>query len=279
VDLAAGEAGLLISAARYAEGSVDLTGIEIDPDTWAVGRCRLYLHRLDADFRLGDSLRRSEALVGANLVLVDPPVDRRRDYVRWLAAAASACAGGGRAIVALPALTAQPERREWKEQGIRHCTFLVRCPARLRMDRGVALVLWGLEESPAQDMLLVDASQLGAMRAVLHDIDEGQADSLRLLLDQWQLTGRVDARSPLTAAAFPRAAYRGLPAELGRRVQPGRDIRRAMSDALELAERLGKHLEGDLRPYTAEQHRRAIEGLTARLKAQINMGDAETADR
>jgi hypothetical protein len=147
------------------------------------------------------------------------------------------------------------------------------------MDRGVALALWGLEQYPGQDMLLVDASQLGAMRAVLHDIDEHQADSLRLLLDQWQQSGQVQARSPLTAASFPRAAYRGLPAELAGRAKPGSSIRRSMSEALELAERLGTHLEGDLRPYTAEQHRRAIEGLTARLKAQLNTGDTEPAGR
>jgi hypothetical protein len=128
-------------------------------------------------------------------------------------------------------------------------------------------------------MLLVDASQLGSIRAVLHDIGLEQASSLRRLLDQWQRSGRVDAAPPLTAAAFPRAAYRGLPAELSLRMQADSNIQRAMSEALELAEQLGTHLEGDLSPYTAEQHRRAIQGLTARLRAQIAMDDPETAAR
>jgi hypothetical protein len=279
VDLAAGEAGLLIGAAGQAGGPVGLTGIEVHPGTWAVGCCRLYLHRLEADFRRGDSLRGPESLPTGDLVLVDPPVDKRRDYVRWLAAAVNACAEGGRAIVALPALTTEPGRKEWKEWGFRHCAFLVKCPARLRADRGVTLAVWGLERNPGEDMLLVDASPLGMRTASLSEIDENDAARLWALIEDWRQTGRVDSVSKLPAAVFPRAAYRGLPAELGRRVQPGRDIRRAMSDALELAELLEVHLEGDLRPYTAEQHRRAIEGLTARLKAQINTVDMETAGR
>jgi hypothetical protein len=291
VDLAAGEADLLISAAHHAGGPVALTGVEVDRVTWAIGRCRLYLHRLTADFRIGDSLTDLGALPTGDLVLLDPPVDKRRDYVRWLAAARIACSQGGRAIVSLPALTAQPGRREWTEVGIQTCDFLVKCPARLRTDRGAPLSIWGLKENPGHDLLLVDASRLGTSRVGLREIDQDEADALRDLLEGWQHQGRVHAAAPLTAGAFPRAAFSGLPIDTTRLEMSNRpmgtvlqdsshwpsrllledrsDVGDAMTDALTLAERLGEYLDGDLRPYTAEQHRRAIQGLTQRLRAQV----------
>jgi hypothetical protein len=282
VDLAAGEAGLLIRAAVQAGDAVRLAGIEVDRAAWAIGRCRLHLHRRDADFRLGDSLGDHEPLPAGDLVLVDPPVDKRRDYVRWLAAATRACGEGGRAVVALPALTAEPGRREWKDFGIRHCTFLVKGPARLRLDRGVTLAIWGVREKPSDDMLLVDASRLGLRRVGLSEIGEEQAEELGALLDQWEQSGRVEALSWLPAAAFPRAAYGGLPDEfneLGRRAHgPDSDIGAAMKEALALATRLDSHLNGELQSYAAEQHRRAIHGLTQRLTAQLQLWDTGNED-
>jgi predicted RNA methylase len=301
VDLAAGEAGLLIRAAGEAAGAVELTGIEVDPVTWAIGRCRLHLHGLAADFRLGDSLTDLESLPTGDLVLVDPPVDKRRHYVRWLTAAISACLEDSRAVVTVPALAAERGRREWREVGIRHCTFLVKCPDRLRLDRGTRLAIWGLEQSPRENLLVVDASRLGTERVALRDISADEAKSLHDLLDRWQRTGRVNPVSPLEANGIPRLAYAGLPAEVTVRAMRSRsrdgttpidlmdsdfsdpimriefeapnDTGDAMTKALKLAERLSTYLDDELRPYTAEQHRRAIQGLIQRLRAQVHTRD------
>jgi hypothetical protein len=151
------------------------------------------------------------------------------------------------------------------------------------MDRGVTLAIWGVQEKPDADMLLVDASRLGMRRVGLSEIGEEQAEQVGALLDEWQQAGRVAALSWLPAAAFPRAAYGGLPDELnelGRRTQgPDSDIGAAMKEALALATRLDSHLKGELQPYAAEQHRRAIHGLTQRLTAQLELWDTANEDR
>jgi hypothetical protein len=116
----------------------------------------------------------------------------------------------------------------------------------------------------------------------LSEIGAEQAEEMAAILDEWQETGRVDSPFWLPASAFPRDAYGGLPDELHQLTRrahgPGGDIGTAMQEALTLARRLETHLHGDLEPYTAEQHRRAVHGLTQRLTTQLQLWDTAKDD-
>ena len=96
-------------------------------------------------------------------MLVDPPLEGRRTYHRWLSVAAGCMAEGGRAVVALPAVSLDTSRREWREVGSQ-VGIVVRVPSRLRVDLGDALALWVLEAEPGPEVLLIDASRVGRQR-------------------------------------------------------------------------------------------------------------------
>jgi SAM-dependent methyltransferase len=281
VDLAAGEGNLLIEAAERAGGPLTLSGIELDPDALAIAACRLHLRGLAADLRLGDSLG-SDDLPMADLVLVDPPLDGRRGYRRWLDAAVGCCGPAGRAVVALPGLTAATYRREWRDTGEAHASFLVRCPSRLRADHGDTLVLWGLTTAPSDSVLLVDASHTGIRREALTTVDASSGAKLGAVVDVWRRRGQVRAEAPLLADSVPRRQlssaggdmFAAAPAGDG----PDPATRTSMTDALALAERLDDLVNGALRPYTAEHHRRAIKGLVQRLRNQLGQTDEREPD-
>ena len=226
LDPASGEGSLLLSVARSAPSAL-LEGREKDDFSWAVSVVRLELHGVKAELTPLPSLG-GPALSRADVVVLDPPLDNRREYVEWLRLALSALEPRGRAVVALPAFAADPARREWKDVGSVHATSLVHLPGRLRSDAGQPLVLWVLSPEEAEgDLREVDARELGERRATQWVLSKGDVQGLRFAasatrpLDMHSSHGRVpvthvsrEAGSVLAGEPSPlrRASLHVLPA-------------------------------------------------------------------
>lgn len=277
LDPAAGEGNLLLAVGRRLEGSVHLIGYESDPDAWAIAKCRLWLHGIEADLHLGPSLDGVQPLPCADLVLVDPPLQSRRDYHRWLALAEECRRPGGRAVIALPVISAGPRRREWAEVGQHRAGALIKCPARLRSDHGDALVLWVLEHDDSEPVLLVDASSLGHQRGTSTEVNTEEAAALDQSLRSWRGRREVTGGGPIVVSVRSREDIGARGVDFSARgpsaaaLSPGVD--NALRNALALAEELSALVEGPLRNFTAEEHRRALRRLLRRLSGEVR-GDA-----
>ncbi len=279
LDLAAGEGGLLLAAADGAEGTVELTGYEADPVSWAIARTRFYLRGLAVDLRLEKSLDGEALLPTADLVLVDPPLEGRRTYHRWLSAAAACMGPGGRAVVVLPVVSLDTSRREWREVGDR-VGIVVRATSRLRTDHGDALALWVLEDRPGPDVLMIDASRLGRQRGQLHEVGLEEADVLRGAVRSWRSDGTAEngmhlrtATSPRTeldgagAVALARATVRSRKSDLT--LRSSQPVLEELVEARKLTDRLARLVNGPLANYTSEEHRRALNRLLVRLDGYL----------
>ncbi len=79
LDPAAGEAGLLVEAARTTDGDVALVGQEVNESAWRMAEINLFLHDVDAALWHGNSLL-EDAFPGlrADVVLCDPPFGLRK---------------------------------------------------------------------------------------------------------------------------------------------------------------------------------------------------------
>jgi hypothetical protein len=288
LDLAAGQGGLLVYAAEQAGGTVELTGYEADPASWAIAKTRFYLRGLVVDLRLDKSLDGTQPLPVADLVLVDPPLEGRRTYQRWLSVAAGCMAERGRAVVALPAVSLDTSRREWREVG-NQVGMVVRVPSRLRVDLGDALALWVLEARPGPDVLLIDASRVGRQRGALSDVSLEEAKGLADTVRDWRTDGRVESYWSVKAWAIPRSELDQSEGELlarkvlGRRSSDPRSMQsdpssRDLAEAQRLTERLAELVNGPLASYTSEEHRRAVKRLLIRLDHYLSLEDEEADD-
>lgn len=195
VDLAAGNGGLLLMAAVAAgrnEPPTTLFGVDINQDVIRHARAWFFIYDVDADLRVGNSLRMPfEELPSADTVLLDPPygmgkwgdaelyLDDRWTYgapppssadFAWLQVALHALRPGGRAVVI------QPPRSTWaggRDGDIRAGMLkdgciegVIQLPERLRRNTSIPLTLWllrssNLEQASNEEILLVDASDLG----------------------------------------------------------------------------------------------------------------------
>ena len=269
LDLAAGEGNLLLALARRGGRDLTLTGIDNDPDSSAIARCRTHLAGIHADIRLADTMAGPvDKKLKADIVLVDPPLDQRGTYRRWMAAALAACRPDGLAVVALPALTATAARPEWRDTGRRHASFIIKCPSRLRNDYGDALVLWGLQPEPPHKLLLIDATRLGSRRATTTDIDPIQLRKLHDAIQTWALGDTPTLKPPLAARQTPRHDLDTTSDPFFDHIPDPKAIATQTQEALQIASRLQELLDDNLRPYTAEHHRRAIRTLIQKLQDQ-----------
>jgi hypothetical protein len=304
LDLAAGEGSLLLCAAEESGDSAHLAGFEPDPLAWAIAKSRFYLHGLTVDLTLGKSLGGSVHPGRADLVLVDPPLKSRLTFRKWLSLASDCTGPGGRAVVVLPAVTLSKTRREWREFGPEQVGIIVKSPNRLRRDLGDALALWVLDDKPEEQILLVDASNLSQRQETLNLVGSHEADSLRHTIRTWRKEGRAEVTAPVVAQAVSRpeedpsssghpvmavvdsksftdideyadfitarSKSRELEADLfgGNQFAAGTSdvVEKAVSEAKELAERLGVLVNGPLRPYSSEEQRRALSRLVGRLE-------------
>lgn len=209
-DLAAGNGGLLIMAAVAAERSEPLPtlfGVDINPDVIRHARAWSFIYDVGAELRVGNSLRMPlEELPSADTVLLDPPygvgkwgdaelyLDDRWTYgapppssadFAWLQVALHALRPGGRAVVL------QPPRSTWaggREGEIRAGMLedgcieaVVQLPERLRRNTSIPLTLWLLrssnrEQASNEDVLLVDASDLGTAGRHATELEEHEID-------------------------------------------------------------------------------------------------------
>ena len=279
LDLAAGEGGLLLTAADRAEGTVELTGYEADPVSWAIAKARFHLRGLAVDLRLERSLDGEAPLPTADLVLADPPLEGRRTYHRWLSAAADCMGPGGRAVVVLPVVSLDTSRREWHEVGDR-VGIVVRATSRLRTDHGDALALWVLEDRPGPDVLMIDASRLGRQRGQLHEVGVEEADVLRGAVRSWRSDGTAENGMHLRMATSARTELDGagadsLPVRRSRSrksdltLRSSQPVLEELVEARKLTERLASLVNGPLSNYTSEEHRRALNRLLVRLDGYL----------
>jgi hypothetical protein len=280
VDLAAGEGSVLLFAAEATGGPTKLSGYEPDPSAWAIAKSRFHLHGLDIDLRIGRSLDGGEAPLKGDLVLVDPPLVTRLDYRRWLSWAVQCIDLGGRAVVALPAVTLETTRKEWNDIGRQKAGIIVKGPNRLRSDHGDALALWVLDDNPGEQILLVDASRLGRQRGALNDIEPEEGTLLRNSVQAWRRDGRIEVAAPLAALAISRDGSgrsesdlfgRGWSAEHGPKGSDSKlaDLDKNLEEAQMLTERLVELVNGPLHSHTSEEHRRALKRLLARLEHDL----------
>lgn len=328
LDLAAGEGSLLLCASAMAGGPTHLAGMEPDPSAWAIAKSRFHLRGLEVDLALAKSLGGGDRSAKADLVMVDPPFEHRRNYHRWLSLAADYTGPMGRAVVALPGVSLETTRREWRLVGMERAGIVVKAPSRLRSDHGDALALWVLDDRPGDQILLVDVSNLGRQRGALNDIGREEAEELRRSVHAWRRAALVESTPPLVAFTVSRAEMGGLRSGRdgvgdenrnervsylavgarfgsddssdssefssesssesslnessnphsdlfergwlsgGRSAQNDQavaDLNRAVSEAMDLTERLAALVNGPLRSHTSEEHRRALKRLLARL--------------
>jgi len=297
---------LLLCAAEGSGDSAHLAGFEPDPLAWAIAKSRFYLHGLTVDLTLGKSLGGSVHPGRADLVLVDPPLKSRLTFRKWLSLASDCTGPGGRAVVVLPAVTLSKTRREWREFGPERVGIIVKSPNRLRRDLGDALALWVLDDKPEEQILLVDASNLSQRQETLNLVGSHEADSLRHTIRIWRKEGRAEVTAPVVAQAVSRPekdpALSGHPVKtmmanslsrgademdinfINSRSESGESeeaelfggnqfaagtsnvVEKAVSEAKELAVRLGVLVNGPLRPYSSEEQRRALSRLVGRLE-------------
>ena len=286
LDLASGEGGLLLYAAEQAGGTVELTGYEADPVSWAIAKSRFYLRGLAVDLRLEKSLDGNGSLPTADLVLIDPPLEGRRTYHLWLSLAARCVGAGGRAVVVLPAISLDTSRKEWREVGAQ-VAIVVRATSRLRVDHGDALALWVLDARPGPEVLMIDASRLGRHRGLLSDVGVDEAELLRNAVRAWRSDEPVDEGMQLSVATVPRSELDRPDAELFPRgkfksrrsewsVQASEPAHEDLVEAQKLVGRLADLVNGPLASYTSEEHRRAVKRLMVRLDSYLDSEDEET---
>ncbi len=286
LDLASGEGGLLLHAAEQAGGPVELTGYEADPVSWAIAKSRFYLRGLAVDLRLEKSLDGNGSLPTADLVLIDPPLEGRRTYHLWLSLAAGCVGSAGRAVVALPAISLDTSRKEWREVG-GQVAVVVRATSRLRVDHGDALALWVLDARPGPEVLMIDASRLGRHRGLLNDVGVDEAELLRNAVRAWRSDAPVDEGMQLSVGTVPRVELKQPDAELFPRgkfksrrsewsVSASEPAHEDLVEAQKLVERLADLVNGPLASYTSEEHRRAVKRLMIRLDSYLDSEDEET---
>ena len=169
LDLACGEATLLKDLLNPLPNlkprhSFKLRGIEKDPDTAAIARTRLQLHdphgEVDWDIRVDDSLAAATPAEAFDVVVVDPPTKKAKEWVN-LAKKSLAANRTSRAFVLLPrsALDADgPCASLIRERQLEAVVFL---PNRLKKNsRGLALCVITSGSDPCEEILVIDLADL-----------------------------------------------------------------------------------------------------------------------
>ncbi len=182
LDLACGEATLLEGLLNLPlnlkpRHSFKLRGIEKDHDTAAIARTRLQLHdphgEADWDIRVDDSLAATTPTEPFDVVVVDPPTKKAKEWVA-LAKKSLAANRTSRAFVLLPrsALDADgPCASLIRERQLEAVIFL---PNRLKANsRGLALCVITSGSVPCEEILVIDLADLK-----LKNLDSGPVTPL-----------------------------------------------------------------------------------------------------
>jgi hypothetical protein len=169
LDLACGEATILADLLNPPPNlkprhSFKLRGIEKDPGTAAIARIRLQLHdshgEVDWGIRVDDSLAAATPTEAFDVVVVDPPTKKAKEWVN-LAKKSLAANRTSRAFVLLPrsALDADgPCASLIRERQLEAAVFL---PNRLKKNsRGLALCVITSGSVPCEEILVIDLADL-----------------------------------------------------------------------------------------------------------------------
>ncbi len=240
-DPACGEGGVLLMAGLIDGRSVSpsIHGWDLNQAACQLARTRFFLYDVDAEIDSRDSLRERSFPTGIEAVVLDPPYgmqkwgdattymsDRWRfgapspnsADMAWLQLAIEPLAREGRAFVILPWSSLY---RGGRDEEIRNemlsahvVDALVVLPARLRRNTSIQVVLWCLRSEraarPDDDVLLIDASQLGTAGRSTVSLEEDEIESIVNILGVWWSRGDLDwedsrlrDESPLTAVQVP----------------------------------------------------------------------------
>ena len=258
-DPAAGEAGTLVAAAaRRRERDIVLYGQELDPATWRIGRTRLLLAGIRAD--LGEPGRDSITDdqwpdVRADVVLVDPPLDREAPPLRaWVMHVFEHLTPGGRGVIAIPASAVvnvraarrQPSHdlvevlREFANRG--QVESVVVLPRRLRSDVAGPMTLWTVRSTPQpRDVQVIETPAAASeLHASTQPLEAVQTNEVVSVIERW--------RTKVVAVTTPRVKSRAVP----------------------------RH---ELMPYLQEAVKRVEHGPAERSVAQSHPTDSSDRDR
>jgi hypothetical protein len=231
LDPAAGEGGFLLAAARAAGDPQRLTlrGQEVNAAAWRLAIQRLTIHGLEADIRLGDSLR-DDAFPGqmADLVLCDPPYGYRgwrtglsADDPRWVFGVPGANADFAwvqhviahlqpdrRAFILLPVGSLYRGgvdariRSQLLDQGA--VEAVIALPPGLARGTSIALALWVVRTPTAtQRVLLIEASDHQEGTSSPQQPDARCLERIEDVWDGWTQNPQGFTDIPGVAAAIP----------------------------------------------------------------------------
>lgn len=219
VDPAVGKGRLLLQAALQVRDSAresQAVGIDVNQEAWRRARSRFYVHGHDAEIRHENALTADlDSLPLADTVVLDPPyglgnwadaelyLDSRWQFgppppssadFGWLQLATFRLKPTGRAAVLMGTASLTRTGREGAirqrmvEAGVVEAILLL--PPRLRTNTSIPLALW-LLRSPAagvdtEDVLLVDASELGATGRSRFSLPQPSIDRLVDVVSRWR---------------------------------------------------------------------------------------------
>jgi hypothetical protein len=212
-DPAAGQASLLLAAAKVAGPGVELMGQELNHAAWRIAKQRFYVEGQNARIELGDSLLQ-DAYPGlrADVVLCDPPYGLKTHFpaaaladgrwkfgvpgpgvadFAWLQHAIHHLTADGRGYVLLPASTLSRNGRdaEIRAQLLRQGAVeaIVALPPRAAEHTAISLALW-IVRRPADEsnpkILLIDGTRASTQRR--EPLDEPLIEHITGAIEVWR---------------------------------------------------------------------------------------------
>lgn len=293
LDPAVGEGGVLLLLASMRDPhdvESELIGFEVNPEV--LDRCRsaFFIYGEKADLRCVDSLETSEIHnVAADVVVLDPPVWYNRvtpsglkttfgvSYIgesefEWLETALLGLHQDGVGLVLMPKAVAFNEgvdgeiRKKILDDGV--VVALISLPSNIRRDTRMQQMLWVIrrpfeDEVPSEDVLLIDATELGRAGREQHQFKEDELERLATAINTRLLGQTPDANSGLTQALVPIPELRE--GDITRAFQQLRPVQQVDVDELmSTGETLRKRLATSI-----EESQRAVTRLLSALEEEV----------
>lgn len=293
-DPAVGEGSVLLLLASMRgpdDVEPELIGFEINPEVLDQCRSAFFIYGEKAELRCVDSLETSEIHdAAADVVVLDPPVLFNRvtpaaglkttfevSYIgesefEWLEAAFLGLLQDGVGLVLMPKSAAFSEGADSK---IRQQIFndgivvaLISLPSNIRRDTRMQQMLWVIRRPfegvvSAEDVLLIDATELGRAGREQHQFQEDELESLAAAINARLLGQTPDENSGLTQALFPIAELRE--GDIAKAFQQLRPVQRVDVDELMSA---GEILRQRLTT-SIEESQRAVARLLSALEEKV----------
>jgi len=240
-DPAAGEGGFLIAAAQAMGGRASLSGQEINQAALRIARQRFFVHDIQADVKLGDSLAEDAfPNLRADTVVCDPPYGAkpvqnvspgdprwlfgfgpRSADLLWLQHVIYHLADSGRGYVLLPAgsLIRRGREADLRAEFIRRGAIeaIIALPSGTAQHTSLPLALWIVQRPSVsrnpRDVLFVDATRDDSADSRPR-LDSELVGRIANVVRGWRETGRVADEHRGFAAAAPVLELLSLDADL-----------------------------------------------------------------